>query len=1063
MLPRFYASKIRYLRARGPLLIAIALVAAALGDPLVESIANSGLVGRGYGDNNHLSVIPALICAASLVVLVVVRRCLRLGQRNWRRRERLPSLRDIPSVLLLQFTALFIMESVEQLVFTGRLSGGTAWLGGPLWFSALVHSTLACICTVLVTRAVRTITARVMLAFGIATFGAVGAAAAAEATTGAILGSVAATNGVALANARVTAASPSGVYTATTNQRGHFTLLGLTPDTYSVSVQAPGYEPAIQNGVTVLPNQSEQLAFRLVEQLRTIASTRATARAFAAGSTSDVFTVSGRTLSAPPVSASGLATYTAGTVQGAIASVPGVSFDPFANAILRGGKIDDAIFDFDSVPVPQGLIAEPGGNVVGAQLPTTGIATATVTLAGYETQGDNALGGVIDEIPAVGTYPGGTTLELADGLAGAKLHYANVQTLAATPDQRWRYALAATSSNESFSYGDGRTFYPAEAATYGLGLQSRSQYAVEANVHYRMSAKNDLSLLGFTGQAAYDQYGTPLTGETFGAFDGKTIKYPGETNPNALVTFPTGVRGSFNILKAAWLHTGAHTLSRVELYQSQFGASAGGPYWDENGFPNGTFSFFGTQSGSERALVFDGDNFLADHHLRYGAEYRVTNYTLNQLVPTFDETVRSNPLLHSYLAYAGDTWSASTRLDLMGALRLTGTRIAPSTGYAYTEAALDPHLTAVYRLGSAYVVRGTFDHTTVAPKPLEADRYDSTNVDQNGNSAPFVTLAPESGDVYTASLEGSGKTAFRFTYWAELENNRIDVLPYNYRSAGGELAPSPVGVPTNVGQLRAHGVEAWIQRSGLTLNAEFMRAYSSSASEFAYNNLNAPAIAAGHLFPVGYIPDFTATLSYEIATLGRRVRIVPSLSYESGYPYGVGTMAWIFDPRTHLPVQVPNDNYVNPGANYYFLSDPSKPFNASSNPYIGSMGTPEGSDPNTLRSAPQTLVNLHVEGDVAPRVTAILDVANLFATSAPTAFGTNGYLIGPPGYAGGDPRYAAYYQSVINSSRPYVLGNGVPTNDGATQSVPWSYGRAGYIPYSYPAARSVQLRLRWRF
>jgi hypothetical protein len=271
-----------------------------------------------------------------------------------------------------------------------------------------------------------------------------------------------------------------------------------------------------------------------------------------------------------------------------------------------------------------------------------------------------------------------------------------------------------------------------------------------------------------------------------------------------------------------------------------------------------------------------------------------------------------------------------------------------------------------------------------------------------------------------------------------------------------------VGVPANVGQLRAHGVELWFSRSGLTLNAEYLRASSSSASEFAYNNLNAPAIAAGHVFPVGYVPDLTATLSYELQTAGRRIRIEPALSYESGYPYGVGKMAWIFDPATQAPIQVPNDNNVDPGASYYFLKDPSQPYNAQTNPYIGNMGTPEGNDPNTLRSPPQTLVNLHVEGDLTPRLTAILDVVNVLGTSAPTAYGANGYLIGPPGYAGGNPLYAAYYQSVMGSSQPYVLGNGVPTNDGVTQSVPWTYGRAGYVPYSYPMARSVQLRLRLR-
>jgi hypothetical protein len=906
--------------------------------------------------------------------------------------------------------------------------------------------------------------ARAIFALSIIVLGAAGHAAAAEATTGIIVGDVRDRAGAPVAGARVTAAAPSGEYTATSDAHGRFSILGITPDTYTLSASATGYEPFSEPGITVLPGHTQELKIVLAAQLKTIATVHSAAKAFNAGETTDSFTVTGRRPLSLPVTSAGLANYSAGSVQGAIASVPGVILDPYANAILRGGQVDDVVYDFDSVPVPQGLIAEPGGNVVGAQLPTTGIASTTVTMAGYETQGDNALGGVVDEIPAVGTYPGSTTLELGDGIAGGKAQLANLQILGASPDQRWRYALASTAGNEYFSYGDGHTFYPAEAATYGLSLQSRSQYSLESNIHYRLTPKDDLSLLAFSGQASYDQYGTPYAGETFGAFNGAKTVYPGEPSAAAPVNFATGVRGAFSVMKAAWLHTSPHSDSRVQLYESQFSASAGGPFWDENGFPNGTFSFLGEQYGREAGLGYDGEDFAGEHHhLRYGAEYRVNHFYLSQIVPTFDEIVRSNPMLYSYLAYAGDTWSVTRRMDLMGALRLTGTRIAPSAGAPYSVGALDPHAALAYRIGRDYALRATFDHNTVAPKPLEADRYDSTNVGPNGSAAAFVTLVPETGNEFTYSFEGGGRVQFRLTYWAEFEKNRIGVLPYNYRQViAGQVLASPIGVPTNIGQLRAHGTELWFKYGGLTLSSDYVRAFSSTASEFAYNNLNTAAIAAGHLFPVSYIPDFTTTLSYEIDMAGRRVRIEPSLSFESGYPYGVGKMVWTFDPATHQPIQVPNDNHIDPGANYYFLKNPSQPYDPATNPYIGSMGTPEGNDPNTLRSPPQTLVNLHVEGDLTAHVIAILDVVNLFGNFAPTQWQTNPYLIGPPGYKGGNPAYAGYYEGVMGGSQPYTLGNGVPTNDGVTQAVPWSYGTAGYVPQSYPLGRTVQLRFRFR-
>lgn len=162
---------------------------------------------------------------------------------------------------------------------------------------------------------------------------------------------------------------------------------------------------------------------------------------------------------------------------------------------------------------------------------------------------------------------------------------------------------------------------------------------------------------------------------------------------------------------------------------------------------------------------------------------------------------------------------------------------------------------------------------------------------------------------------------------------------------------------------------------------------------------------------MSYVPDFTAQLSHEFKADHRRLRITPSLSYQTGYPYGNGKKIYVFDPITNKPIHVSNDNYENPGYNYYFLRDPSQPFNAAGNPYIGNLGTNEGADPNTLRSTPQMLVTLHLERDLSPRLTAVVDVANLFGNFSPTAYQGNPYLIGPPGYAGENALYGAAYQS----------------------------------------------------
>jgi hypothetical protein len=908
---------------------------------------------------------------------------------------------------------------------------------------------------------------------------------AAESTTGAIVGNVLTATGKPVAGAHVLALSPSGRYAATTDSSGRFSLLNITPDTYSISSDAPGFSSATRDGVTVLAGQTQSVAFTMQVALKTIASVRSSAKAFAVGSTADTFTVTGDTAKAtyPVAGAAGVAQYTQGTVQGAIAAVPGVEQDAFANAILRGTKIQDAVFDYDSVPIPQGLVAEPGGAIDSAQLFTTGVGSTTTTLAGFEAEGQNALGGVIDQIPAVGTYPGSATLDVWDGIGALNQGY-EFDYLGATPDRRWRYAFSAGGQNQYLSYGDGTTFYPAEGG-YGLALQSRGDSTASGNIHFQLTPKDDLSITGLWGNAAYDYYMTPFSGETNGFLNGKVTQFPcGGCDQNALVDTPGRVLGNYNVLKAQWVHTGSHTTARFQTYLSQFGSNSGGAWWDDDSFPDGSISLQGAQGGKLFGASYDVDDYAnSRNHIKYGVQYTTNNSYLYQLVPTADEFIHSNPTIFTELLYLGDTYSVGSRLDVTGTLRTEFNHIVPSGGYIYDANFIDPHLGFAYRIGSQYGFRATYDRTSVAPLPLEADRYDTTN------PAPFVALAPETGNSYTYSFEGGGKTQFRATYYAYNEANVIDILPVNFREAvGAGQNPLGVGVPTNAGEFRAHGFELWVKRAGFTLDTNFVKAYSGSAAQFALNDLNAAAQAAGHLFPVGYIPDFTANVSYEADFIHRHLRIVPQLSYESGYPYGNGTDIWIFNAKGQ-PIQVPNDNYLNPGYNYYFLKNPNCPLNRvpgrvggkpgcvpGVNPYIANLGGGEGADPNSLRSTPQLITNLHIEGDLSPQLTASVDIVNLFGVATPQQLIGNQYLIGPPGYTGGNPIWSQYYaEQVCGGKCPkgtsYPYGNGIPTNyfyntpagqNAIRQSIPWTYGTQGYMPLGYPMARTVEFRLRYR-
>lgn len=144
--------------ARLPFLLAVALVAAALGNALVETIANSGAVGAGYSDDNHASVLPTLLCGGLAGLELLRRRCLALLRRgdrgrrgDWivefaRRSAPRVSARDLAAILSVQLVALYLMESAEHLLFGGKLSGGSAWLGGPVAFSLAVHALVGAGC-----------------------------------------------------------------------------------------------------------------------------------------------------------------------------------------------------------------------------------------------------------------------------------------------------------------------------------------------------------------------------------------------------------------------------------------------------------------------------------------------------------------------------------------------------------------------------------------------------------------------------------------------------------------------------------------------------------------------------------------------------------------------------------------------------------------------------------------------------------------------------------------------------------------------------------------------------
>ena len=156
--------------ARLPFLMAAALIAAALGDSIVESLSNAGIFGGSYHDDDHLSVLPTLLIGAIVVLEIIAVRCFELlrqrpaHSRGWivdlaANASSRNLLKDFPLLFALQIAALFAMESSEQLLAKGKLLGGTVWLGGPAVASLLTHALIGWSCLLLLRHVMRALLA----------------------------------------------------------------------------------------------------------------------------------------------------------------------------------------------------------------------------------------------------------------------------------------------------------------------------------------------------------------------------------------------------------------------------------------------------------------------------------------------------------------------------------------------------------------------------------------------------------------------------------------------------------------------------------------------------------------------------------------------------------------------------------------------------------------------------------------------------------------------------------------------------------------------------------------
>src|SRR5450755_3258007 len=275
-------------------------------------------------------------------------------------------------------------------------------------------------------------------------------------TTGSISGTVTDQNGAPVAGVRVTATSPSQNASVTSDSKGFYSVLNLSPDTYTITATKTGYDPSTLNGVTVTADQNANGDLKVHTTTAVLGHVTATAQAGTVSKTvtGDLYAVNAAKINSYQGSAGGAETLY--SQNGVVGSLPGVvrsvggggTYNGQGTLSLRGGAYDQVGFELEGIPLNRGF-----DFFNGTALATNGLASVEVYTGGAPADSGRAMSGFINGTIQRGRYPGGA--DFTGTLGGPSFgHALQVAIYGAAPDGRFSYYVSALSNNQGYNSGD---------------------------------------------------------------------------------------------------------------------------------------------------------------------------------------------------------------------------------------------------------------------------------------------------------------------------------------------------------------------------------------------------------------------------------------------------------------------------------------------------------------------------------------------------------------------------------------------------------------------------------
>ncbi|HXW75781.1 MAG TPA: TonB-dependent receptor [Candidatus Eremiobacteraceae bacterium] len=275
-------------------------------------------------------------------------------------------------------------------------------------------------------------------------------------TTGSISGHVVDDKGNPVAAVHVVATSASQSASALTDSHGFYSILNLSPDTYSLTGSKDGYDSVTLSGVTVQADQNTGVDLTIRPSVKVLAhvTTSANASVVSRTVTGDLYAVNAQAINSYQGSAGGAETLysqnsVVGSLPGVIRSVgSGGGYAGNGTLSMRGGTSDQIGFELEGIPLNRSFDAANGTSFV-----TNGLAALEVYTGGEPADAGRSMSGYINEQIRRGSYPGGADLT---GVFGGPdfNHTLQSDMYGGTPNGRFTWYVSTLASNAAYNFSD---------------------------------------------------------------------------------------------------------------------------------------------------------------------------------------------------------------------------------------------------------------------------------------------------------------------------------------------------------------------------------------------------------------------------------------------------------------------------------------------------------------------------------------------------------------------------------------------------------------------------------